>query len=240
MRDYAVEALSRLTGQFANSLRLRAMLAAIVSPLASLELDADALRAGRWIDSAVGVQLDGCGHIVGESRLGRDDDAYRAAIRFRVFVNVSNGTPVDMIRGLLYLTNPVDCQYLEVSPATALLFTDGLAVTAETAAIMQDLAPAAISDVPLMVSHGSRPFRFSRASLPGELFVNDEYLTAGGADLQVSEGGTVSGGYSLGGIVAAELDAGGFDLDVGIGTLAVYDPNNLHTLGHDNLTGVHQ
>lgn len=59
MLDYAAIALPRLTGQFDNSPKLRALLAAIVGPLTVLETDADALIAERWIDTAVGVQLDG-------------------------------------------------------------------------------------------------------------------------------------------------------------------------------------
>lgn len=243
MLDYAAIALPRLTGQFDNSPKLRALLAAIVGPLTVLETDADALIAERWIDTAVGVQLDGCGYIVGESRLGRTDDDYRSAIKFRVFVNTSKGTPVDMIRGLKYLTNPTDCQYLESYPATVLLFTNGFFVKQTIHPAMQDLAPVAVSDVPVAVSFMDIPFRFGKEPSPGELFVNggQDYLTANGSDIQVTTRGSAPAGTSsLGGVVPAELDVGIGYLDVGGPTLAVYNPNSLNTLGHDNLTGVFQ
>ena len=112
MLDYVSIALPRLTGQFANSPKLNAIMAAIVAPLTTLENDADSLNTNRWIDTAIGAQLDGCGYIVGEAREGRDDEAYREAIKYRVFVNVSNATPTDLIRGLKFLTKPTDCQYI--------------------------------------------------------------------------------------------------------------------------------
>lgn len=242
MLDYASIAVARLTGQFQNSPKLKALMAAIVGPLTTLETDADAVIAERWIDTAFGAQLDGCGAIVGEARQGRDDDAYRVAIKFRVFVNISKGTPTDLIRGLKFLTDPTDCQYLEAYPATALLFTNGFFVDYKIQPAMQDLAPAAISDVPVAVSFADKPFRFSREPIPGELFVNGDadYLTANGSDIQVSQGGLALGAATFGGCVPAELDVGIGYLDVGGPTLAVYNPNSLNTLGHDNLTGVFQ
>jgi hypothetical protein len=242
MLDYAAIAVPRLTGQFENSPKLKALMAAIVGPLTTLEGNADALIAERWIDTAIGKQLDGCGHIVGESRQGRSDAAYRTAIKFRVFVNISKGTPTDLIRGLKFLTNPTDCQYLEAYPAAALLFTNGFFVDYKIQEAMQDLAPASISAVPVAVSFRDKPFRFAREPIPGELFVNNaaDYLTADGSDIQVSQGALATGSATLGGIVPAELDVGDGYLDVGGPTLAVYNPNTLNTLGHYNLTGVFQ
>ncbi len=242
MFDYETLAVSRLTGQFEGSPKLRAIVAAIVSQLTTLETVADSLMSDRWIDTAIGAQLDGCGYIVGEQRSGRDDDAYRAAIKFRVFVNISKGTPSDMVRGLKSLSNPSDCQYLEAYPATALLFTNGFFVDSKVQAAMQDLAPAAISNVPVAVSFRDKPFRFAKEPTPGELFVNNaaDYLTANGSDIQVSQGALATSAATLGGCVPAELDVGIGYLDVGGPTLAVYNPNSLNTLGHDNLTGVFQ
>ena len=242
MLDYAAIAVPRLTGQFEGSPKLRAVVAAIVSQLTTLESVADSLMSDRWIDTAIGKQLDGCGYIVGEQRSGRDDDAYRTAIKFRVFVNISKGTPTDLIRGLKFLTDPTDCQYLEAYPATSLLFTNGFFVDSKIQSTMQDLAPAAISIVPVAVSFADRPFRFSKSPTSGELFVNNaaSYLTADGSDIQVTSGGEAASDYSLGGCVPAELDVGIGYLDVGGPTLAAYNPNTLTTIGHDNLTGVFQ
>ena len=107
---------------------------------------------------------------------------------------------------------------------------------------MQDISPAGISTVPVAVSFADRPFRFSKSPPPGELFVNNaaSYLAADGSDIQVTTGGDASGDYALGGVVPAEIEIGGAYLDIGGPTLAVYNPEMLQTLGHDNLTGVFQ
>lgn len=242
MLDYVTLALSRLTSQFQSSAKLRDLVAGAVGPLTTLEEAADSIISERWIDTAIGAQLDGCGAIVGELRQGKSDDAYRTAIRFRVFVNTSRGTPADLIRGLAFLTEPTDCQYLESYPATAMLFTNGFFTDRGIHAAMQDLSPAGLSDVPVAVSFADMPFRFTREPAPGELFVNSDadYLTAQGSDIQVSSGDTTNTGASLGGVAPAELDVGIGYLDVGGPTLAVYNPNSLTTLGHANLTGVFQ
>jgi hypothetical protein len=242
MLDYETLAQSRLTGKFADNPKMQALIAAIVAPLTLLETAADQLMSERWIDTAVGLQLDGAGSIVGELRRGRDDDTYREAIRFRVIVNISQATPGDLINGLQILTAPTDSQYLAVYPATALLFSNGYFIDSNTAEVMFDLYPAGVSHA-LAVSYADAPFRFAKESAPGELFVTgDDYLTAEGSDIQVSAATVATGASTLGGCVPAELSVGGdIYLDIGGGpTLAVYSPDHLETIGHYNLTGVYQ
>lgn len=159
--DYKSLALSRLASQFAKSPKLRALLAQIVGPLEVIENDADDLRNKRWIDTATGVQLDGLGTIVGEGREGRTDDDYREAIRFRVFVNVSKGTPPDVIYALKNVTKADDVQYAESWPATVFLYSDGYAANKLLPGVIQDLLPAAVSDSDVAVSFGGAAFRMS-------------------------------------------------------------------------------
>lgn len=236
------EALNRLAGQFQASPKIKGMLEAIVGPLDDVLTDIDALKNQRWIDTAVGAQLDGCGQIVGETRQGRDDEAYRAAIKFRVFVNVSNATPADMQQALSFLVGGDDKQYMEVYPATVMLFSDGPNPPNDIQGQIQDIAPAAINIVPVMVSYAQKPFRFGRESLPGELFVNDQYLTANGADLQVSTGENTSSGATLGGVVPSELTANGSLIELSDGSILVINSPNHDVLldsGY-HLTGVFQ
>ena len=241
--DYVAIALSRLTNQFAGSPILQAMVAAMVEPLQVLEDSAQDVREKRWIDTAEGKQLDGAGYIVGEPRLGRDDAEYREAIKFRIFVNTSNATPQDLIRGITFLTKPDNVQYIEQYPATAMLFTDGPNITPFIHDVMQSLSPAAISDVPVMVSYSRKePFRFGRESPPSELFVNADadYLTGNDADIQVQVS-QAQEGARLGGIALADLDVGDFMLDVGGQTLAIDSPNfNTVIESGYHLTGVYQ
>lgn len=244
-RELTDEALSRLVSQFQDSPKLKALVEAIVNPLDNLLFDVDNIGTKRWIDTAEGYQLDGCGYIVGEPRYGRSDDEYRSAIKFRVFINVSDGTPNDLIKGLRFLTNPVDCQYLESYPATSILFTDGYSVPQDINLQIQDLSPAATSDIQVCVSYAYKPFRFGEEPPPGELFVNngEDYLTANESDIQVSSGAEANVGSSLGGIVPTDLVIGSGAIYLGTESdyfIAVYNPNTNKTIGHDYLTGVYQ
>lgn len=242
MQNYTDKFLPKLAGQFENSPKVKALVSAILSFFSDIEAEADLLKTERWIDSAVGKQLDGCGAIVGEPRNGREDDAYREAIRFRVFVNISSATPSTLIKSLKFLTAPDDCQYLEAYPATALLFTDGYFVSPNIHNQIQEIAPAGISDVPVMVSFGAKPFRFAKIPIPAELFVNDNYLDVNGSDLQVSIPGTQvdKSASTLGGVVPSVLEVNSSILEVNGMELAIYNPNTTTLIGEDKLTGVYQ
>jgi len=52
----------------------------------------------RSVDTAVGVQLDQVGLLVGELRNRRDDEEFRNAIKLKIAVNTSSGTVEDIIR----------------------------------------------------------------------------------------------------------------------------------------------
>lgn len=243
MLDYVTIGQGRLVNQFSDKPRLLGVVKAMLSPFTAIEESADQVRTQRWIDIAIGVQLDGAGSIVGEPRLGRSDDDYRDAILFKIFVNTSNATPQDLIRGLKFLTKPDDIQYIEQYPATAMLFTDGPNIPVNIQAVIQNLAPVAISDVPVMVSFSWKsPFRFGSESPPGELFVNNDadYLTAQGSDLQVQTNAATTGSR-LGGIAASDLFVGDFYLDVGGPTLAL-NVANLDAVieSGSHLVGVYQ
>jgi len=228
MTDLIVTALSRLTNQFSESPKLRGMVEAMVRPLQDALSTIEQLRTERWPATAIGAQLDGVGHIVGEPRNGRTDDEYRAAIAFRIFVNTSNATPGDLIQGLRTLTQADEIQYIEQYPATAMLFTGGPIVPTGLQSTMQGLSPAAISDVQVMVNYAhAPPFRFSRQVPDNLLNVGaGTRLTANGDRIRVSPQGTEeTAGAILGGIAPSFITVNGVKLNVGVGRLRVDDPN---------------
>ncbi len=51
----------------------------------------------RFLDDAVGVQLDGIGQIVGAPREGLSDDDYRLRLRVQILINRSSGTIEDLL-----------------------------------------------------------------------------------------------------------------------------------------------
>jgi hypothetical protein len=245
MIDLIVTALSRLTNQFNESPKLRAMVEAMIRPLQEAVEDAAALKEERWLDTAIGQQLDGLGYLVGVARDGRNDEDYRAAIAFKIFVNTSNATPGDLIQALRTLTQGTDIQYIEQYPATAELFTDGPIVPFGLQDTMQGLAPAAISDVPIKVSYArAEPFRFSKAIADNYLNVGpDTRLTANGNRLKVSGSTPDEDAPTLAGVAPSYLVVtGGPRLAISGGMrLVVQDPNTQTIIGGDyHLTGLYQ
>ncbi|GKX56357.1 hypothetical protein SOASR030_24690 [Leminorella grimontii] len=190
-------ALSRLVGQFHDKEKVKGLVESMVAPLEAISDDLDAIKHRRWVDTAEGAQLDGCGYIVGVARQSRGDEEYRTAIKSRILSNSSRARPQDLIEGVRFLTKATEVQYLESYPACALLFSNGKTVPQGSQAILQDIAPAAIENVPLIVSYGrTEPLRTGRLSNPSGLSVSNEQ---GDAELQVNnEGLSVSGSNPIG------------------------------------------
>ncbi len=242
---YRKTALSRLVSQFNDKPHISGLVQSMVTPLEEMDTDLIELKMQRWINSAIGTQLDGCGYIVGVARLGRNDEEYRTAIKAQILSNISAATPKALIEGVRFLTSPDEVQYLESYPACALLFTNGKHVPTQSQAILQDIAPASIENIPLMVSYGrEKPLRTGRLSTPRQLAASEQpgkksSLRTHEGKLQVStsnpEGNARLAGTKL---VKTPLSANGRSINVGIGLLSIgsFEPieNGYH------LTGVFQ
>lgn len=96
--NHATDGLSQLIAQYQESERLKWVIGLPLCVLNAAEISAyDLLTKVYDVDAAEGVQLDILGDIVGESRSGRTDKAFRRAIKVRVAVNKSNGTAEELI-----------------------------------------------------------------------------------------------------------------------------------------------
>ncbi|GKX63052.1 hypothetical protein SOASR032_16210 [Pragia fontium] len=243
---YRKTALSRLVGQFQDKPKVKALAESMVAPLEAISADLNDLKNGRWVDSAIGAQLDGCGYIVGVPRLSRGDDEYRIAIKSRILSNTSRARPQDLIEGVRFLTKPTEVQYLESYPSCAMLFTDGRQIPEGSQAILQDIAPVAIENVPLMVSYGrAKPFRAGRLANPmnmrvdmtengnSSLLTNDKHL--------VISGSNPVGSARLSGMAPDKtpLTANGTKISVGAGVLSVSTTYQVFDNGY-HLPGVFQ
>jgi len=111
------EALAQLAEQFKRKPNVEALLAAFVAQVQELEGVLFDLMEDRAIDTAAGIQLDGLGIIINEERQGRDDSAYRQAIRARVMLNTSSGTPEDIIEIARAVLGNVEIEIIEAYPA---------------------------------------------------------------------------------------------------------------------------
>jgi hypothetical protein len=76
----------------------------------------------RFLDTAVGEQLDGLGQIIGIPRGGLDDDAYRTRLRAQIRILISSGTIEDVLAILVLIlpggTGLVLTEDLPGTPAT--------------------------------------------------------------------------------------------------------------------------
>lgn len=243
--DHSAVAQPRLTGQFYESKKLWDLVGEIVAPLTGIEDTCDDFMTDRWIETAIGRQLDGCGYIVRVARKGREDEPYRAAIKAQIAIGVSGARIPDLCGLLAFITQPMHPeheQYLENWPATAILHTDGLFVPYNIQSVMQSASAAGIENVPVMVSYEyGYPWRMEIAPdiIPfADFFVNDVNMltvTAAIADLQVTNTQASSVGSNistLGGLSPPDLWVNGGYLAVGSGpatatmpTLVVNDPN---------------
>ena len=127
-------ALDRLAEQFKKTTDFHSIICAFVEQLQILEFAFVDLVSLRGINSAIGVQLDGIGEIVGLSRFTDDDDSYRAAIRLKIGQNTSSGSPEDVISFVQQQTGAFSIDYAENYPAKI-----SMHIVAPTASIPNDL-----------------------------------------------------------------------------------------------------
>lgn len=95
--DYRERALAMILGQFDGSPVLQALVRIIADEIQELERVILDVWASRLIDLATGVQLDLIGKIVVLPREGLLDDDYRKLLLVKIQVNVSDGTPEEVI-----------------------------------------------------------------------------------------------------------------------------------------------
>lgn len=117
INDHREQAIDRFTSQYHEAEKLRALTGAFVDRFQGLEDAAQQLLRERWVDDAIGQQLDELGEIVGEPRLDRGDETYRSAIRLRIILNRSGGEPESVIRFVREAFDAEIVAYTEIYPA---------------------------------------------------------------------------------------------------------------------------
>jgi len=124
INNHVQRAQNLLIEHFEDSTNLNRLLAIYTEELQEIEYVLRDILNSRNLEIAAGAQLDIIGERVGESRNYSDDEEYRAAIYFRIFLNKSNGEPETLIEALTVLGSALSIRYYEPSPATVyLVFT---------------------------------------------------------------------------------------------------------------------
>ena len=102
------------------------LLYGLIVPVQEINTIEQQLLTERWLSTAIGIQLDLLGDILGLTRLsGESDDDYRERLYFQVFVNSSKGTPEEMIRMIQFFTQGTEITYQEIYPAYFDIQTNG-------------------------------------------------------------------------------------------------------------------
>lgn len=155
--------ISLLASQFRGSkadgslTNLQKLIQAIVIPAQELEDVTWELQTERWLSTAIGVQLDEIGIILGLPRLADEsDEDYRERLQFQIFINTSVGSPEDSIRVLAFLTKSTHIGYFERYPAFYQMETNGLKFPIPPNDLNNALfsvSPAGVNYVPIVATY---------------------------------------------------------------------------------------
>lgn len=122
--DHAQQTVDLLLQQFKGKPNWEALLRAWAITIQEVEDMLYDLFTKRSIDTAVGEQLDILGVIVGVSRGNRNDDVYRIRLKVQIRMNVSCGTPDDIL-AVVGLLSDLTVDYRDVYPAAFVVEIDG-------------------------------------------------------------------------------------------------------------------
>lgn len=141
--DYTEKALGRLTFDLQKE-NFEKFVSIYSDELQLLEETLLILAQQKDIDVASGVWLDYIGKIVGELRNGKSDEDYRKALKLRIGINNSDGTPNIITDLVKQYTNASEVRFSEGGIAWFSIYTNGLEnLDATLWQLLQDIKPVA-------------------------------------------------------------------------------------------------
>lgn len=195
IENFYERTIALLAAQFAESAanggktNFQKFLAAMVQPCYDINTVELQLINQRWLATAVGVQLDELGVILGLQRLpDQGDQDYREQLYFQVFINKSTATPEEAIFTLKFLTKASQVHYWEPYPAFYQMWTNGLPENFsippdEIVEAIQSINPAGVQYTPITWYYNNdKGFGFS-----GDPIVEDFYVAPDPTDLSLIE-----------------------------------------------------
>ena len=184
--NHTARALSLLIEEFKRSGGINSIVRVSVDEAQEVENVGSDLLSNRRLDLAAGAQLDGIGEIVGVDREGRSDEPYRAAIRFQIYINVSNAEPETIIAALKFVTQASRIRLWEILDATLQLFTNGSIIPDDIVTFMEGVAAAGVNIEYIAASLNTLPFTFAldgTSGNPGGGGWNELGYTPGGSEV---------------------------------------------------------
>jgi len=143
---HTAEALDHLLEVLKGKPDLAAFITPFIDQIQDAENAAFELIDERTIAAAVGVQLDGIGQIIGETRDGRTDDDYRAGLQAKILINKTSGTIEEIIEIIdILISNSIEFE--DLYPASFYVTIVGALVDLDPvllAGIVSSAKPAAV------------------------------------------------------------------------------------------------
>lgn len=125
IENHIEQARDRIISQYKDAPNLTAILDAFVKQVQDLEDASHSLFEGRWIDNAEGQVLDDFGTIVGQERLGFDDDFYRILLYAKIGENISQGETVRVVDVYKIITRADRAELQEHFPGGMIILSNG-------------------------------------------------------------------------------------------------------------------
>lgn len=183
----------------------------------------NSLSTARSIDEAVDAELDHIGDWVCEYREGRGNDEYREAIKFRIFVNTSEGLESDINKAVSLLTKPDNQHYWEWPVFGYMTYSDGLPPSSINT-LLRDISIAGVGDT--CHFYGSSPVWLSGVAKAPFVRVDGKRLKVNAKKLRISSGEFYESGARLSGVSAPKLSVVSKTLRVGGKRLRLNTPIN--------------
>ena len=181
--NFSQRAIALLAGQFQDQptpityTNLQKLIRAACVSATNIQTQIQKLIFQRSIETAVGIQLDGLGQILGLARLvGQSDDSYRQALIFQIFLNSSSGTPEQLIQALSFFLGNSTIRYIDNFPASYLLESNA-PISAyppnpnAVATAIQNLSPAGVEFGAIIATYNHLTFSFASDATNNPLYV---------------------------------------------------------------------
>jgi len=191
--DHADRGVDLLITQYRELPRFEELLRVLLEEVQIAEDLAWKALTGRMVDTAVGVQLDTIGRIVGQPRVSDDDEKFRLYVKARIAVNSADGTPDDVQAVAELLLEGRPWEFRELYPATIIVDTEQLTEHADIIAGLIRLARS--SGVAFSLHFSEEPSSESFTFAEGDGEEDDEALGLSGDDPDVAPGGLLIGAY---------------------------------------------
>lgn len=187
--DVQQNAINLLLSTFKEKEKFPALISALTEGFQELEYVYQELYNDRWIETAIGEQLDNAGQIPAQSRDGNDDETYRNNIKFKILENQSYGGIETIIEAIIFFTNSTIVTNIEVFPASIQAYCDGLTNGSEVPdnfiKNIDELCGGGIKFMFLAMGFGEFPFATDNPQNAGGTF---DWLDGGGSPVGTGAG----------------------------------------------------